>query len=248
MSKFRDHIEDDNMPRALDVHVPTPLPPRREPEVVEKEVIIYDPNAIQRHDDGTMTYKRFTMTPVGLIVPEDVDKDELRDVAKVIHGVQTSIQWIVGDLMNSMKRIWGDTYQLVAEELGYEIKTVQEWASICRKVSIRMETLTFGHHQLVAPYPPEDQQRMLEWAANNQASIRDLRKAIANWTEPDRVVQMKLRFSPSVTEGEHHSYIHLTRIRNAIKGKQRLTANEILADAIQLKAFAEQVIKDMGGE
>lgn len=205
-------------------------------------------NALIPAADGNYIYKRFTMTPVGLIVPEDVQAEELKDLGRVIHGLQTSIQWIVGDMMNSMRRIWGDSYQSVAADLGYEVKTVHEWASICRKVSIRMEGLSFGHHQLVSPYTHEEQHRMLEWAVNNKASINELRKAIANWTKTDTGGRSQLRFSPSVTEGEHHSYIQLTRIRNAIKGTQTLSRQDVLQDAIALKQFAEQVIRDMSAE
>lgn len=220
-----------------------------QPEVIEREVIVYqdNPDAIQRHSDGSMTYKRFTMTPTGLVVPEDVQSDELVDVAKVIIGLQSSIQWIVGDLMNSMKRMWGDSYQRVAAQLGYEVKTVQEWSSICRKVSIRMEALKFGHHQLVAPLEPDMQWQFLKWAADNSASVSALRKAIAEWKGRDNLPKPSLPFSPAATESEHHSYIHLTRIRNAINGKQTLSAEQVLQDAIKLKEFAEQVIRDMGG-
>lgn len=218
-----------------------------QPEVIE--VIKYEdnPNAIQRHDDGTMTYKRFVMTPVGLHVPDGVRKEELEDVAVVIRGLQTSIQWIVGDLMNSMERVWGNSYQTVAYRLGYEIKTVQEWASICNKVSIRMEGLSFGHHQLVAPHKPEDQQMFLQWALENKASVNRLRQAIAEWKKDQNPKTNNLSFSPDTTEGEHHSFIHLTRIRNAINGKQTLTRADVLKDAIELKKFAEAVIRDMDG-
>ena len=220
-----------------------------EPEVVEKEVVIYqdNPNAIQRHEDGTMTYKRFTMTAVGLVVPEDVQPDELKDVAVVIRDLQTSIQWIVGDLINSMEFVWGQSYQNVAIELGYEVKTVKEWAYICRNLSIRMDKLSFGHHQQVASMPSDLQAQWLQWAVENSASITALRQAMAdaNKNHEDRP---KLRFSAVVTEGERDSFVNLTRIRNAIKGKQGLTREAVLEDAIKLKAFAEQVIRDMGGE
>lgn len=249
-SKFHDALNDDadSMPTALDL-VPTSLPPRRQPQVVEKEVVVYqdNPNAIQRHEDGSMTYKRFKMTKVGLTVPDDVTADELFDLGQTVYGLQSSLQWIIGDLMNSMQRVWGESYQQVAIQLGYEVKTVKEWASICRKVSIRMDTLTFGHHQVVAPYEPEEQRQFLEWASHSGATISSLRKAIAEWKNPPKQLKLNLKFSEDVIEGERDSYTQLTRIRNAIKGQQSLTPDEVLADALKLKAFAEKIIRDMGG-
>lgn len=221
-----------------------------EPEVVEREVVIYqdNPNAITRHDDGTMTYKRFTMTAIGLVVPEDVTPDELLDVGRVIHGLQSSIQWIVGDFMNSVNRVWGESYQQVAAELGYEVKTVKEWAHICRKVSIRMDKLTFGHHQIVASYSPEIQQHWLQWAATSGASISALRQAIKEWLNPPKQLELKLKFSDDVIEGEHDSYTHLTRLRNVIKGQQSISPEDALQDAIKLRDFVDKVIRDLGGE
>lgn len=219
-----------------------------DPAVIEREVVVYqtDPNAIQRHDDGTMTYKRFRMSATGMQVPEDVTPDELLDVGHVLHGLQSSMQWIVGDLMNSMRRVYGESYQRVALQLGYEVKTVQEWASICKKLSIRMEGLSFGHHQVVAPYSADEQRQFLVWALESGASVQTLRRAINEWKHPPKPLATSLRFSAAVTEAEHHSYIRLTRIRNAIKGSQSLTREAVLKDAHALKAFAEQVILDMG--
>ena len=110
-----------------------------------------------------------------------------------------------------------------------------------------MEGLSFGHHQLVAPLEAELQQKWLAWAEQQQISVSGLRKAIAD-SKKSLPGQSKFVFSAATTENEHFSYVHLTRIRNVINGKQTLTTEQILEDAIKLKEFAESVIRDMGGE
>lgn len=155
-----------------------------ETEVVEREVVVYkdNPNALVRHEDGTMTYKRFAMTSTGMLIPEDVQREELADVAEIIHGFATPIQWIIGDLILATEKVYGDDkYLQIAEQWGYEVKTVQEYASVCRGISIRMENLSFGHHQKVRSLSAEWQVKWLEWARDSGAGSTDLAKAIAEW-------------------------------------------------------------------
>lgn len=125
-----------------------------QPEVVEREVVVYqaDPNAIQRHDDGTMTYKRFRMTAVGLVVPEDVEEPEWEDVGHVIRDLESSISWIIGDWAAYANRNWNMTAAQIAERFGYEQSTVETYISICTAVPglIRNQTATFSHHRLIA--------------------------------------------------------------------------------------------------
>jgi hypothetical protein len=76
-------------------------------------------------------------------------------------------QWAMADWM-----LWGedhvklkDAYDIAEAATGYKRKTLQEWAYVARHVSIRMENLTFGHHQAVAALLPEAQKYCLEYAA-----------------------------------------------------------------------------------
>lgn len=159
-----------------------------EPEVVEKEVVKYkyDPNSITPRGDGSYLYKRFSLTSTGLLIPEDVKREELEDVSVVIRDFQTSMQWIIGDLINATQKVYGETYLQTATEWGYEPKTVQEYAYVCRKLSIRMENLSFGHHQKVAGLEPEWQVKWLEWALGSGASVTLLGQEIAKWRNSDQ--------------------------------------------------------------
>jgi transposase len=144
-----------------------------EPSAIE---IVSDPNALVPKANGEYAYKRFTITPVGMIIPQDVTPDELLDVGSFVKGIESSIQWVVGDLINALEKVWGDSYKQVAEQLGYERSTVYQWAYVCRKVSIRIEKpLTFGHHQLVAKMSPEEQETWLRRAYEGNWSISQMR-------------------------------------------------------------------------
>lgn len=149
---------------------------------VERIVEVVPENALVRREDGAMTYKRFVIWPIGLQVPDDVTGDELEDVGRVLNQLSSSIQWNVGDWLNAAEHVWGESYQAVAVNLGYAIKTIYEWASVCRKVSIRMETLSFGHHQVVASHNEEDQRKWLGWAASQGWTIAQMREEIRKST------------------------------------------------------------------
>lgn len=179
-SKFQDALNDDEIPRALDL-VPNSLPPARQPKVVEKEVVVYqdNPNAIQRHDDGTMTYKRFTMTPTGMTIPKDVTGDEWNDVGSVIKTLESSISWVLGDWAEYANRVWQIPYADVAQAYGYEEETLMTYGWVCRSVptSIRNRGVYFGHARLVAPLyeTPELQQAWLQYAAALHLRVKDLK-------------------------------------------------------------------------
>lgn len=136
-------------------------------------------DALVKREDGAMVYKRFVLRSIGMEIPSDVTKDELEDVGIFIKGLESSIQWIVGDWANALEFVWGKTYAEIAAKLGYEIKTIYEWAYVCRKVSIRMEKLRFGHHQAVANLPADAQQAWLDWAVSGGVSVTELRQAMS---------------------------------------------------------------------
>lgn len=134
-------------------------------------------DVIKREADGTLTYKRTTMTAVGLVMPDDMTEDELRELGQVLLGMESSIQWLLGDWLNRADRVWGRIYDDVPE---YSYQTLRDYAYVARNVelSIRNRQLSFMHHRLVAALSPDDQRGWLEWAEQNQASIAQMRKAM----------------------------------------------------------------------
>lgn len=185
VNKFTDSIKEaengqsDTVPGAADVFGLGNLPERRSRQVVEREVVVYqtDPNAIQRHDDGSMTYKRFTMTPVGLIVPDQVTIEELLEVEEVLENLETSIQWNIGDWYNSAtdQNVWGRKYELQpASEVEYKYQTLADYAWVARSIhfSIRNRKLSFGHHRVIAPLAHDLQALWLEYAATRTTKLK----------------------------------------------------------------------------
>lgn len=61
---------------------------------------------------------------------------------------------------------------------GYERGTLRDYAWVARKSSIRIDDLSFAHHRLVAPLPPDDQREWLTLALQNEWTVAELRREL----------------------------------------------------------------------
>jgi hypothetical protein len=126
-----------------------------------------------------------TNRPIDESIPEVQDwMAQGRALAQAASGHQ----WRIADWM-----LWGEdnlgniraAYDFAERATGYKRKTLQEWAYVARNSSMRMEDLTFNHHQVVVALLPEAQKRCLERACAEKMSVGDLRE-MARW-EPHRL-------------------------------------------------------------
>ncbi|MBA3867764.1 MAG: hypothetical protein H0X30_01270 [Anaerolineae bacterium] len=148
-------------------------------KVIEKQIIVRDENAIQRNDDGTMTYKRFTMTATGLTIPDGIEEPEWIEVGNVIKSLESSISWVLGDWAEYANRVWRFSYEDIAKHFGYEEETLMTYGWVCRSVptSIRNRGVYFGHARLIAPLDktPDLQSAWLQYSAVLRLRVKDLK-------------------------------------------------------------------------
>jgi hypothetical protein len=130
--------------------------------------------------DGTIVVQGFQLTPTGLMAPQTVSPDAWVDVGRLLAKLEGSLQWLVGDWLVYGEAIqWGDIPAL-AQELGFAVQTLYDYASVSRKVqfSIRIENLSFAHHRLVMSMTPDYQSYALQFAAHQKYSVAAMRKWI----------------------------------------------------------------------
>ncbi|MEM6280563.1 MAG: hypothetical protein AAF787_00100 [Chloroflexota bacterium] len=138
-------------------------------------------NAITPLGDGAMTLGGWQMTKTGLIAPENISETDYAGFGRALLQLDTSMQWLLGDYIAIGDEYeYGETYKQIAEEFGYSINTLYEYVRVCKAVdfSIRIENLSFKHHQIVASMEPEQQSQWLNHAANEGLSSKALRQAI----------------------------------------------------------------------
>lgn len=173
---MEDEIAPVSVPGANVVFGSRNLPPRRD------QRIAVDQKALVAQGNGYYRYKNFQMTPVGMEIPEGAGWDEWAEVGQVVLGLETSIQWIVGDWAAYGEREWGEGYATVAVEMGYELETLYVYASVCRQVKtlIRNQGLSFSHHRCVTKFEEDEalQRAWLEYASVMRPTVAEFKQDI----------------------------------------------------------------------
>ncbi|RXH15132.1 hypothetical protein [Bradyrhizobium guangzhouense] len=138
-----------------------------------------------------------TICKTGLNIPEDVDValDQWSAIGRTLASLSSGIQWALGDWYAHGFRKYKRKIEAVAKALGYELDSLANLGSIARQVppSLRNEALSWSHHKVVAPLPPEDQKKWLERAAKMKWSVRHLVKMMDDRASRDRDEDPKLR-------------------------------------------------------
>lgn len=130
--------------------------------------------------DGSIVFSGWRLTQTGLLVEDGIDGDSWQALGAILLRLEGAIQWLIGDWMAFGEREWGVTYAAAAQQFGYAVDTLHDYAYVCRSVhfSVRTEKLSFGHHKLVAALDEASQQVWLNAAAENGWSISRLRSEL----------------------------------------------------------------------
>jgi len=133
------------------------------------------------HESGGVRVGDFHLTKTGLVIAEGTPHDEWESIGKILFRLEDVIQWAFGDWLNyGSNHQWGKTYQKLATQFGYEVKTFRQYKWVASKVqmSLRRDTLKFEHHKLVASLDEHDQDYWLGLAAGGGWTVAELRGAM----------------------------------------------------------------------
>jgi hypothetical protein len=126
----------------------------------------------------------FTLTDIGLNVDGIVRRKDWQDMGDYIFGFERAVQWLIGDwLVYGEQRKWGDIKK-IADERGHNYQSLRMYAHVSRNVFMRINTLTWNHHLLVAKLKDGEQENALRYAADNNLTV----KAFAEWLRGDNVL------------------------------------------------------------
>jgi len=203
-----DQDEPDDIPATLKGRIPTvqqtydvpstpPVgPPRRTAELqtvteyveVERFIEVSPANALVPINADQQQFNRCIITSTHLIMPDNATHDEWLQVGAYLQNLHHSIQWLVGDWVLYGQRVWKYQYDLVAQETGYDIQTVYDYAYVAGKieVSIRNRNLSFSHHRVVANKTVDEQVYWLEQAALKNWTVQEMKAAINPPTLSDK--------------------------------------------------------------
>lgn len=131
------------------------------------------------------------ITETALILPPDTPYDQCEALATMMGQLHRTSAWIIGDLLNHIERVYGETYAQAAAATGLSEGALMNYTSACARIprSRRRPKVPFSTHMEVAYLEPEEQERWLAEADKNKwtkAELRAARKAEENPTlEPE---------------------------------------------------------------
>lgn len=121
-----------------------------------------------------------SLSKMGLSLPPDLSYDQCESVVAMFGYLHRLSAWAIGDALNHIERVYGETYAQAEKVTGLNRNTLMNYASVAGKIprSRRHPALPFSTHQEVAPLEPEEQRSWLEKAEENQWTKMELRQAM----------------------------------------------------------------------
>jgi hypothetical protein len=120
------------------------------------------------------------ITRTALILPADTTYDECEALAYMLGEMHRRSAWMIGDLLNHVERVYGETYAQAALATGLSEGTLMNYTSTCQRIprSRRKPGLHFSTHVEVAYMEPAEQDRWLGEALERGYTRKELREAI----------------------------------------------------------------------
>lgn len=122
-----------------------------------------------------------TETPTGLVFAADTPIEIWGPLTERLIRQHKRIEWAIGDALQFGERRYGDTYTAWVHETGLAENTLAtiKWVAGKIESSRRREDVGWSHHREVAGLDsPEDQDRVLEEAADKGMTRLDLREKV----------------------------------------------------------------------
>lgn len=119
--------------------------------------------------------------PVGLNLPPDMPFERYMAIGMALTGADDIVRWSWGDWIAYGEDTYKDDMYLQAVAMtGKSYNTVQNWASLSRKVPPKRRRGDVRHsvHMEVKALPPNDQKRLLAKAARERMQSTEMRELV----------------------------------------------------------------------
>jgi hypothetical protein len=119
--------------------------------------------------------------------PQDTWLDVVHQLTTMFessHRLHVRVMFLLGDALTFGEAAYGEEFaqaiDLTRKVLQLSEKSIKNASWICASIapSLRRETLTFSHHEVVAPLDPEEQSEFLDQAESENLTVSALRKII----------------------------------------------------------------------
>lgn len=113
----------------------------------------------------------------GYDLPSSLTFERWQEVGRTLQQMQRSVNWWAGDWLRFGEDRWGEAaYQAVQEITGNGDEALKQavWVASKYPPSTRVPELSWSHHRAAAELEPDERQGLLEYAAREHLTTRDL--------------------------------------------------------------------------
>lgn len=123
-----------------------------------------------------------SLTKTGWTLPVGLTEQDWQGAGLALAKVEGAMSWWLGDWWAYGEHQYGERKALVESDAweGPAFETCRNAASVCRafETSRRRDVLSFTHHRECAGLPPEEADRVLDWAEETRASVKSTRERV----------------------------------------------------------------------
>lgn len=136
--------------------------------------------------------KAGAITNTALILPPDTPYAQCEALAAMFGQLHRTSAWLIGDLLNHIERVYGETYAQAAEATKLSKGALMNYTWVCSRIprSRRRANVPFSTHMDVAALEPQEQDHWLREAEANHWTKEELRAA-RKGSDPDPAMEVE---------------------------------------------------------
>lgn len=123
------------------------------------------------------------ITETSLTLPPDTPYDQCEALVGMLGQLHGMGPWLIGDALNHIEKVYGETYAQAAEITGLSPQTLQNYTSTCNRIprSRRRKPLkiSFSIHSEFAWMPPKEQEEWLRRVSREGMTREQVREELA---------------------------------------------------------------------
>lgn len=122
----------------------------------------------------------FKSSSIGLVITGNPTYEQWVEFGQQLSHEYSTIQWTIGDWLIEGERRYGEMYSQILDNLMYNYGTLRNYASIAARIpkEVRNPKLRFHQSKYVAPLEPDEQKRILDFAADKNLSGDDIQELV----------------------------------------------------------------------
>ena len=124
--------------------------------------------------------KGVEISATGLTISARLSYEEWFELGKNLQSIHRYVLFWLGDWLLWGEAKWGEKFSQGVELSGYSVQTLAnaQWVSSRIEISRRSRELSWSHHQEVASLPPDEQDKFLQAAIDNEWRVHELIAAV----------------------------------------------------------------------